>query len=118
MKHCCTLACALALAGCAATPAAPPGTVVLEATIARVLRSGVTTKATLLAELGLTTAIRFDNGVEVWRYLTPAPGGAHATDGEYSKYSEYGEYVIVFDARGVVLTWRHARRVYHWPPQK
>ena len=44
----------------------------------------------LLAQLGATTSIRFDSGVEVWRYLTPGAGGT------------YGEYVVVLDPRGVV----------------
>ena len=103
------LACTLALAGCATAPAAPPGAVVLEATIAQVVQPGVTTKAMLLARLGPSTSIRFDNGVEVWRYLTPGPGGKH---------SRYGEYVIVLDARGVVARARFGPTVYQWLQQK
>lgn len=100
------LVCALAVAGCATTPAAPPGTVVPEAKIAQAVEPGVTTKAMLLARLGPTTSIRFDSGVEVWRYLTPGAAGA------------YGEYVIVLDPQGVVARARHAPVVYQLPPQK
>ena len=100
------LICALALAGCATTPAAPPGTVVPEAKIARAVEPGVTTRAMLLARLGPTTLIRFDSGVEVWRYLTPGAAG------------RYGEYVIVLDPRGVVAKARHAPVVYQVQPQK
>jgi hypothetical protein len=98
---------AIALAGCAAAPQAPPGTVVADAKIMPAVQPGVTTKAALLAQFGATTSIRFDNGVEVWRYLTPAaaPG-------------TYGEYVIVIDPRGVVAKARHAAAVYQQPPSK
>ena len=115
MKPSLALVCTLALAGCAATPAAPPGAVVADARIAQALEPGVTTKAMLLARFGPTTSIRFDNGVEVWRYLTPGPGGKH---GQYGKTAQYGEYVIVFDARGVVARSRFAPVVYQWPQQK
>lgn len=106
MKRLTALACALAIAGCATTPAAPPGTVVPEARIAQSVQPGVTTKAMLLAQLGATTSIRFDSGVEVWRYLTPGASGA------------YGEYVVVLDARGVVAKVRQAPSVYRSPQQK
>ena len=109
MTRAVALACTLALAGCATTPAAPPGAVVLEATIAQTVQPGVTTKAMLLARLGPSTSIRFDNGVEVWCYLTLGPGGKH---------SQYGEYVIVLDARGVVARARFAPIVYQWLQQK
>ena len=100
------LLCALVLAGCATTPAAPPGTIVPDAKIAQAVQPGVTTKAMLLAQLGATTSIRFDSGVEVWRYLTPGAAGA------------YGEYVIVLDPRGVVARARRAPTVYQSPQQK
>jgi hypothetical protein len=98
---------ALALAGCAAAPQAPPGTVVPDAAIAQAVQPGATTKAELLARFGATTAIRFDSGYEVWRYLTPAaaPGA-------------YGEYVVVIDPRGVVARARRAPAVYQQAPQK
>jgi len=115
MTRAATLACTLALAGCAATLAAPPGAVVPEATIAQAVQPGVTTRAALLARLGPATAIRFDNGVEVWRYLTPGPGGDNGKDGQNR---QYGEYVIVLDARGVVARARFAPIVYQWLQQK
>lgn len=95
------------LAGCAVTPAAPPGTVATEANTAQV-QAGVTTKGELLARLGQTTSIRFDSGVEVWRYLLPAA----AANGPY------GEYVVVLDARGIVAKTRRADVVYQIPTQK
>ena len=106
MKRLAALMCALAVAGCATTPAAPPGTVLPDAKIAQAVQPGVTTRAQLLAQFGPTTSIRFDSGVEVWRYLTPGVAGA------------YGEYVIVLDPRGVVARARHAPVVYQTPPQK
>jgi hypothetical protein len=99
--------CALALAGCASAPQAPPGTVVQDARLEQAVRPGLTTKAALLAQFGPTTSIRFDSGYEVWRYLTPA-----ATAGTY------GEYVIVIDPRGLVAKARRAPAVYQMPPQK
>lgn len=96
----------LALAGCASAPTAPPGTVVAEASSAQAIEPGVTTRTVLLAKFGATTTIRFDSGVEVWRYLTPA---ANAT---------YGELVIVLDPRGIVTQLRRAPAVYPWPPKK
>jgi hypothetical protein len=97
---------ALALAGCATAPAAPPGAVVPAARIAQAVEPGVTTRAMLLARLGPTTSIRFSSGVEVWRYLTPGAAGV------------YGEYVIVLDPQGVVARARLAPVVYQMPPQK
>ncbi len=93
----------LAMAGCATTPQAPPGTVVPEARLEQAVQPGVTTRAALLAQLGPTTSIRFDSGYEVWRYLTPAGAGT------------YGEYVIVIDPRGVVAKARRAPAVYQSP---
>ena len=112
MKRSALLSCTLVLAGCAATAVGPPGAIVSEANLAHAVEPGVTTRATLLARLGPTTTLRFDNGVEVWRYLTPAAGGA------FGPYSQYGEYVIVLDARGVVVRSRHAAIVYQPPRQK
>lgn len=110
MKTAATLAAiasALVLGGCASTATAPPGTVLPVAKLAQV-QTGVTTRAMLLAQLGPTTSIRFDNGVEVWRYLlAPAPG-----------HSGYGEYVLVLDANGVLREARTADVVYQIPGQK
>lgn len=94
------------LAGCAVTPQAPPGTVLKAPNADQSVQPGVTTKAQLLAQLGPTTSIRFDSGVEVWRYLTQGSGG------------NYGEFVVVIDARGVVTRTRRADAVYQWPPKK
>jgi hypothetical protein len=107
MKRLAGLLCALALAACAVTPQAPPGTVVAGTTLAQEIQPRVTTKADLLTRFGATSAIRFDSGYEVWRYLTPAaaPG-------------TYGEYVIVIDPRGMVAKVRRAPAVYQQPPQK
>jgi outer membrane protein assembly factor BamE (lipoprotein component of BamABCDE complex) len=106
-----TAACALALlAGCATTPASPPGTVLAEARLAQQpVQPGVTTKAQLLALLGPTTSIRFDNGVEVWRYLLPAPPG---------QPEAFGEYVVLLGADGIVSKTRRADRVYQIPGKK
>jgi hypothetical protein len=101
------LASAWLLAGCATTPAAPPGTVVPNDTIEQAVQPGITTRAMLLAQFGATTSIRFDSGYEVWRYLLAAPTGAG-----------YGEYVIVLDPRGVVAKARRAPVVYRLAPQK
>jgi outer membrane protein assembly factor BamE (lipoprotein component of BamABCDE complex) len=101
------LALTCALAGCAVTPATPPGNVVTTAKIEQV-QPGITTKAELLARLGPTTSIRFENGVEVWRYLlsAAAPNGP------------FGEYVVVIDASGIVAKARRADVVYQIPTQK
>lgn len=95
----------VALAGCAGTAPAPPGTVVPAARLAQV-QPGVTTRAQLVADLGATTSIRFDSGVEVWRYLTPGAAGAN------------GEFVVVIDPRGVVARARQAAAVYQPQPKK
>lgn len=95
------------LAGCATTPASPPGTVVPEDKAAQV-QAGVTTRTELLARLGPTTSIRFDNGVEVWRYLLPATSAQASAAG-------YGEYVVVIDSRGVVARTKRAPVVYQIP---
>jgi hypothetical protein len=106
MKRWPILLSALAMAGCAVAPEAPPGAVVLEARLQQAIEPGVTTKAALLAQLGPTTSIRFDSGYEVWRYLTPAPAGT------------YGEYVVVIDPRGIVAQARRAAAVYQSPQKK
>jgi hypothetical protein len=99
-----TLSLALALGGCATSAPTPPGNVAPLPRIAQV-QTGVTTKAQLLALLGPTTSIRFDNGVEVWRYMLPTAQGQ-------------GEYVVVLDPRGVVVKARQSERVYQIPVQK
>jgi hypothetical protein len=106
MKRLPILLLVLAMAGCATSPQAPPGTVLPQARLEQAVLPGVTTRAELLAQLGATTSIRFDSGYEVWRYLTPAAAGT------------YGEYVIVIDPRGVVAKARHAPAVYQSPQKK
>ena len=107
MKRFALILCAVALAGCATTPAAPPGTVVPNDAIEQAVQPGVTTRAMLLARFGATTSIRFDSGVEVWRYLiAPTAGAGH------------GEVVIVLDPRGVVAKVRRAPLVVQFPTQK
>lgn len=99
------------LAGCATTAPAPPGTVLADANVAQV-QPGLTSKAELLAKLGPTTSIRFENGVEVWRYLLPASSGSAGAP------AAYGEYVVVLDARGIVAKTRSSPVVYLIPRQK
>lgn len=102
----------IALTGCATTASLPPGTVVADAKAAQI-QPGVTTRAELLAQLGPTTSIRFDSGVEVWRYLLPpAPAAAPSAS------PAYGEYVVVLDASGVVARTRRSPMVYQIPGQK
>lgn len=105
---------AAALAGCATTAPAPPGTVVPEAKAALV-QPGVTTKAQLLAQLGPTGSIRFNNGVEVWRYMLPAEAGQVAPSGAAAPL---GEYVVVIGADGIVAKVRRSPVVYQIPVQK
>ena len=109
------LTAAAALSGCASTPALPPGTVAPPAKAAQV-QPGITTKAELLAQLGPTTSIRFDNGVEVWRYLLPPQPAQGAS--QAGATPAYGEYVVVIDARGIVAKTRQAATVYQLPAQK
>ncbi|MFC0132273.1 hypothetical protein [Massilia eurypsychrophila] len=106
MKRLAILTCMLALAGCAAAPLAPPGTVVPAERLAQAVQPGVTTKATLLAQLGATSSFRFDSGYEIWRYLTPGPAGP------------VGEFVVVIDPQGVVSKARSAPAPYQTPPKK
>ena len=110
-----TLAAAL-LTACATSPALPPGTVVAEARLAQQpVQEGVTTKAQLLTLLGPTTSIRFDNGVEVWRYLLPPVAGQGGANGANGANGAYGEYVVVIDARGIVSKTRRSPVVYQLP---
>lgn len=98
--------CVLGMAGCASMAPAPPGTVLPDAALMHSVAPGVTTRAMLLARFGPTSAIRFDSGYEVWRYLTPATAG------------NVGEFVIVLDPRGVVAKTRSAPVVYQWQREK
>lgn len=106
--------CVLGMAGCASmAPApAPPGTVLPDAALTQGVAPGVTTRAMLLARFGPTSAIRFDSGYEVWRYLTPA------TADNVGNVGNYGEFVIVLDPRGVVAKIRSTPRVYQWQREK
>lgn len=97
---------AFVVSGCVTITTTPPGTVLPPEKTAQV-QAGQTTRAELLARLGPTRMVRFDNGVEVWRYLLPA---APTKDG-----AGYGEYVVVLDARGVVTRTRLAPVVYQLP---
>ena len=76
------------LAGCASTAPAP-GSVVDASRIGALVVPGVTTRAALLAALGPTQALDFDNGYAVWRYRT-AQGGQRS------------EVVILLGPDGVV----------------
>ena len=110
--------CVLGMAGCASTAPAPPGTVLPDAALIQSVAPGVTTRAMLLARFGPTSAIRFDSGYEVWRYLTPATAGNVGNVGNVGSVSNFGEFVIVLDPRGVVAKTRSAAVVYQLPPQK
>ena len=61
------------LAACASTSPAP-GSVVEASRIGALVVPGVTTRAALLAALGPTQALAFDNGYAVWRYRTAQAG--------------------------------------------
>ena len=113
--------CVLGMAGCASTAPAPPGTVLADAALMQSVAPGVTTRAMLLAGFGPTSAIRFDSGYEVWRYLTPATAGnvgnvGHV--GHVGNAGNIGEFVIVLDPRGVVAKTRSAPVVYQWQREK
>ncbi len=84
------LACAvLLLGGCASTPA-PPGAQVDEARLAAAAVPGRATRASVLAALGPTHKVAFDNGMEVWLYQIPRGG------------DRFAEFVILFDRNGLV----------------
>lgn len=89
---------ALLLAACASAPAPPPGTQVTPGQ-AGAIRPGHTTRAGLLATLGTTHKLVFDNGMETWLYQLPVAGG-------------FDEVVVLLDANGVV---RKLRRRPHHP---
>lgn len=78
------------LAACASAPPPPPGTQADAARVAAHVVPGQSTRASVLAALGPTTALRFDNGFEVWRYQVPQ--GAN----------RFAEFVILFGPDGVV----------------
>ena len=89
MRH--ALACLLMLlAGCASTPAPPPGTQVDAARALAAAVPGQATRASVLAALGPTHKVVFDSGAEVWLYQLPQGGG------------RYAEFVILFDRNGLV----------------
>ena len=78
------------LAACSGTRALQASKTVPYATLAQTVQVGNSTREQVRAALGESTAIRFDSGNEVWMYSYPAASGAH------------GEFVILFDADGVV----------------
>lgn len=84
---------ALALCGCASTPA-PIGASVPEAKLTAALVPGQTTRAQMLAALGPTKFVHFDSGYEVWLYQAPADGG------------RFAEFVVLVDPRGIVAKTR------------
>ena len=84
---------ALALSGCASTPA-PIGASVPEAKLTAALVPGQTTRAQMLAALGPTKFVHFDSGYEVWLYQAPADGG------------RFAEFVVLVDPRGIVTKTR------------
>ncbi|WP_229509490.1 hypothetical protein [Massilia sp. CCM 8734] len=95
------LAAALWLGACAQAPAAPPGTQVTAEQV-RAIRPGQSTRASLLASLGATRKVAFDNGVETWLYQLAVPGG-------------FDEIVALLDPQGVV---RKVRRRAQIPPSR
>ena len=86
MKRACAIL-ALALAGCASQT--PPGPLAERARLQALAVPGAT-RASLRAAFGPATAVRFDSGAEVWRYLSPAGSG------------RFSETVILFDRAGIV----------------
>lgn len=80
----------IALAGCASQPAAPPGAQVAAERLQQTVVAAQTTKAQLLAAFGPTRTVRFDSGVEVWVYQSPAGGG------------RFAEFVVLIDPSGIV----------------
>ena len=78
------------LAACSGTRALQASKTVPYATLQQTVQVGNSTLEQVRAALGESTAIRFDSGNEVWMYSYPAASGAH------------GEFVILFDADGVV----------------
>jgi hypothetical protein len=88
------LCCLAALAGCAATVPAPPGTVVPEDRLTATVIPGRTTKAELVAAFGTTKSVAFDSGYEAWVYQSPA-GGAR-----------FAEFVVLIDPKGIVTRTR------------
>lgn len=88
------LLCALILAGCASTPAAPPGAQIAAEKLQQAVVAGQTTKAQLLAAFGPTKSVRFDSGHEVWVYQSPAGGG------------RFTEFVVLIDPAGLVAKTR------------
>lgn len=104
MKRAVTLAFApiLILAGCAATPPAPPGLVAAERLV-QAPAPGTSTMQQVQAALGPATTVRFDSGYQVWLYLyQPAPALPPGPGGK----TQYAEFVILFGPDGVVVKTR------------
>lgn len=78
------------LAACSGTRALQASKNVPYATLEQAVQVGSSTREQLRAALGDSTAIRFEDGKEVWMYTYPAASGAQ------------GEYVILFGGDGVV----------------
>ena len=84
------LALPMLLAACSGTRALQASKNVPYATLEQTVHLGSSTREQVRAALGESTAIRFDNGNEVWMYTYPTASSAA------------GEYVILFGADGVV----------------
>ena len=84
-----TLLAAVLLAGCASAPP-PPGAQADPAALLAQAVPGQSTRDSVRAAFGSTTVQRFDSGVEVWLYQSPAGGG------------RYTELVLQFDRHGVL----------------
>ncbi len=91
---------ALLIAGCAGGPGTPPSafvssprakTIAVERTRDAVT-IGKSTRADVIASLGETLVISFDNGYEVWVYRLAG--------------KERGEFVVLFEPSGVVVKTR------------
>jgi hypothetical protein len=97
------LACALGVAGCAMQPSTTPNAVVTSPRVKVVAAQrvgdvvviGKSTKADVVAALGETLVIRFDNAYEVWVYRLTE--------------DRRGEFVILFEPSGVVAKTRIRR---------
>jgi hypothetical protein len=98
------LACAAFVGGCAMQPSTTPSAVVTsprakviaEQRVNDVVVIGNSTKADVVAALGETLVIRFDNAYEVWVYRLVE--------------DRRGEFVILFEPSGVVAKTRIRRQ--------
>lgn len=109
---------ALFLPGCASQTATAPSAVVAMAGVAsvtpeqisRTVVIGRSTKSDVLAALGETRAIQFDNGYEVWVYRLKDPMSRNASCGAHggrpawvrSECEGTAEFVILFAPSGIV----------------